>query len=462
MAWDGNGAFSRTNGVNSGSTTWQDDRDAGTKIRADRHDTHDQDLSAGINACLAKNGENAATGDLDLGGNKMTNAASGTVASDLATVAQAQSGALVYAADTGAADAYAIAPSPAITAYAAGQVFRFFPANANTGASTLAVSGLATKAIIDMDGGALSGGELVTTGPAEVVYNGTAFVLANSAAAVDLSGKQDVDAELTALAGLTSAADKLPYFTGSETAGVTDLTAFARTILDDADAAAVRTTIGAEAADATLMKTGVYPSLVSLEGLTLAAGDVLYATAADTLANLAKGTDDQVLTLASGLPSWADASSGGYEPIGSPYEPTSDVNPATITGLSGYRDIKIAFAFYNSGGVSAAIDVRTSGGTWRELASISSTATVYGEIEMLNFGMTTSAIKSFFIRYSDDATVLDRSNFIDGGSSTGEHGYFTYAEALDEIRWDCSNGSIEGSTADQRAFFQAYGRGVAS
>jgi len=78
-----------------------------------------------------------------------------------------------------------------------------------------------------------------------------------------LAGKQDSAAKLTTLAGMTWAANQLLMATSTAALTGLPISAFVQTILDDVDAATVRTTIGAAA-------TGSFPAKAS--SATVAAG----------------------------------------------------------------------------------------------------------------------------------------------------------------------------------------------
>jgi hypothetical protein len=112
-------------------------------------------------------------------------------------------------------------------------------------------------------------------------------------AAVLTSGTLDnarLDAELQALAGLTSAANKVPYFTGSGTAAVADFTAYGRSVVAVADEAAFKALVNLEAGvdyqafDATLAALAAYNT-----------NGILVQTAADTFAGRTlTGTSNQI------------------------------------------------------------------------------------------------------------------------------------------------------------------------
>ena len=88
MAWTGPYTFTRDNGVFTGALVWTDDRDAGTKITAAHHDTHDQDIADGFSLCLRNDGVGGPTADMPWNNHKITGLAAGSANTDAAQYGQ--------------------------------------------------------------------------------------------------------------------------------------------------------------------------------------------------------------------------------------------------------------------------------------------------------------------------------------------------------------------------------------
>jgi hypothetical protein len=174
--------------------------------------------------------------------------------------------------------------------------------------------GLGTISTQDASSVSITGGSITGITDLAIADGGTgastaAFARANLGLLIG-TNVQAYDAGLQSISGLTTAADRMIYTTASDTYAVTTLTSYARTLLDDADAATARTTLGAQASDATLTSLAAY----NTNGL-------LTQTAPDTFTgrSVAQGTGIVVTngdgvsgnpTVAADLASQAEAEAG--------------------------------------------------------------------------------------------------------------------------------------------------------
>ena len=123
-------------------------------------------------------------------------------------------------------------------------------ADAATQRATLGLGTIATQAAsaVAITGGTITGGTITGITDLAVADGGTgASDAANARANLGLAigtNVQAQDAGLQSIAGLTTSADLAIYTTAADTYAVTSLTAYGRSLLDDADAATARTTLG--------------------------------------------------------------------------------------------------------------------------------------------------------------------------------------------------------------------------
>ena len=146
----------------------------GTVISSTAFNALTADLATGLSTALTKDGQTTPTANLPMGTFKFTGLSAGSAATDSANIAQVQNSFGSFLTVSGT-DTITATVSPALTAYASGQMFAFVAANTNTGAVTINISSLGAKAITKNGNTALVAGDLTANYLFVVVYDGTQF-----------------------------------------------------------------------------------------------------------------------------------------------------------------------------------------------------------------------------------------------------------------------------------------------
>ncbi|MPY72155.1 MAG: hypothetical protein GEU92_19010 [Alphaproteobacteria bacterium] len=178
--FNGSGNCVRSTGVFTGAQVWQNTRDAGRAIRADDQDTHDNGLVDCIENTVTLDGQNTPSANLPMGTFKHTAVGNAAARDQYSAAGQVQDGDFLELGSVAGTDTITGSASPAISAYAAGQTFRFVAADTNTGATTLNVNAVGATAVQKL-GAALVAGDITAGDAVAVYYDGTQFQMLSPA-----------------------------------------------------------------------------------------------------------------------------------------------------------------------------------------------------------------------------------------------------------------------------------------
>jgi hypothetical protein len=173
----------------SGAFTLSDSIENGTLGDASEVQNILVDIGSGLTNCLTKDGQQTVTNDIPMNGFSFTGMGPGAARTDSATIANMQDDTGVFVTSVSGTNALTLLPSPAISAYAVGQKFRFIVPASNTATVTVAVSGLAAKAVHSRSGATLLAGDLLESALAEITYDGTQFILSGGGRVTNLTGR---------------------------------------------------------------------------------------------------------------------------------------------------------------------------------------------------------------------------------------------------------------------------------
>jgi hypothetical protein len=176
---------------------------AGTDIVSDDFDEFTGDIETALTNCICKDGQSTPSAPLPMGTNNHTGVGDATALDEYASANQVVDNALTYGgASAAGSDTYAVSLTISPGAYAAGNRFQFIADVDNTGACTLNINSLGAKSIKLADGNDPFDGAIQASSIADVIYDGTNFILLNPWDSA-LSGVTASAAELNVLDGVT-------------------------------------------------------------------------------------------------------------------------------------------------------------------------------------------------------------------------------------------------------------------
>jgi hypothetical protein len=141
------------------------------------------DIATALTGSIAADGQTTPLGNLPMGTYAHTNVGNATVRAMYASAGQVEDGFLNYLTSVSGVDTITATAPVGMTAYVAGQVFRFVSAGANTGAVTLNLNAIGAKAVTKRGTTALEANDIPNGAAVEVIYDGTQFQLIDPASA---------------------------------------------------------------------------------------------------------------------------------------------------------------------------------------------------------------------------------------------------------------------------------------